>query len=608
VSGLYCDPSRTGNLPLKTSLLRLQAELKHRADDATPHSVQYFKRTVSQLCELDGSRFADIRYNCLSDCVKALYAAGEYAFALDACKEMASIATKVDRVDWSRQADNFAGAMHAERGDLGEAVVCYRTSLETARRLKDISAEVSVLSNLGVAFTYGTLYREAIPCLTGAIERAEATGQGRQCLPALRCNLAQAYLATGELSRARSAINRSVNSDDAPYGAYGAHSRTIREWTFIDVALESGDLAAAKRHLPALDQQTSRSGSVVGRLLSKLSHGLINVHDGDVSSGLSALQTALAESMTMHSVHRSHAWTALIRAHELCGQPHDALRYMNLLMEDLSQRRRLQIASLLRNGGKGELTQDDGIELQTWKLWEARLRAAAAEHDVTNARLDMLERLAIASSLKEDPSGEHGYRVGRLAALLAEQLGWPRDVCFSVEIGARLHDIGKVGIPDRILLSSQPFQEAERLFMQSHTLMGAEILANSDVPQLTIAAEVARSHHERWDGRGYPCGLVAEQIPIHARIVTLADAFDALTHGRPYAPAMTIDSALHEIRQSAGRQFDPELAGRFVELVRLLHTRHRDLDAFLSRAALESPFLQARRKLTSLLQTKELGE
>jgi len=146
--------------------------------------------------------------------------------------------------------------------------------------------------------------------------------------------------------------------------------------------------------------------------------------------------------------------------------------------------------------------------------------------------------------------------------------------------------------------------------MRSHTTMGAELLAKSDVPQMKIAEEVARCHHEWWDGSGYPAKLVGDRIPMSARIVALADVFDALTHGRPYAPAWSLDDALLQIERLMGKQFDSDLTPRFSALVRALAARHPDLDDFLGRAAHESVFLSARRKLQSMLESEkqQLGD
>jgi putative two-component system response regulator len=216
--------------------------------------------------------------------------------------------------------------------------------------------------------------------------------------------------------------------------------------------------------------------------------------------------------------------------------------------------------------------------------------------------------MAITADLKEEESGQHGYRVGRLAGFLATRLGDDDEVSRAIEVGARLHDIGKIGVPDRILLSPNTLKEAERHFMSAHTLVGAEILGKSAVRHLQLAEEIARHHHECWDGTGYPSKLSGKRIPIHARIVALADVFDALTHGRPYAAAWPIDRAIEEIRNRRGTQFDPELTDTFLELIEELRRKHSDLDAFLGEAGRNSPFLQARDKIRLMLDGERRAE
>ena len=156
-------------------------------------------------------------------------------------------------------------------------------------------------------------------------------------------------------------------------------------------------------------------------------------------------------------------------------------------------------------------------------------------------------------------------------------------------------------MPDRILLTSKELQAAERHFMSTHTTIGAELLGKSNIPQLRIAEEIARYHHEWWNGEGYPSKLKGKRIPIHARIVALADVFDALTHGRPFSPAWPIEKALDEIRARKGTQFDPELTELFLDLIDRLRTEHEDLDEYLGRASKSSPFLQARNRIRQML-------
>jgi putative two-component system response regulator len=247
-------------------------------------------------------------------------------------------------------------------------------------------------------------------------------------------------------------------------------------------------------------------------------------------------------------------------------------------------------------------------DLHALTLREAALRAKVAEREKIASRIEMLERLAVTADLKEESSGEHGYRVGKLSALLAEDLGWPRDACYAIDLAARVHDIGKIGIPDRILLSSKKLKDAERHFMSTHTSIGGELLAKSNFPQLRMAEEIARYHHEWWNGNGYPSQLAGKRIPLHARIVALADVFDALTHGRPFAKPWPMDKALEEIKSRRGTQFDPELTDIFIALIERLRLQHDDLDEYLGRAGRNSPFLQARNRIRLMLAEESENE
>jgi putative two-component system response regulator len=213
----------------------------------------------------------------------------------------------------------------------------------------------------------------------------------------------------------------------------------------------------------------------------------------------------------------------------------------------------------------------------------------------------MLERLAVTAELRDDSTGEHSYRVGKLAALLAQEFGCDDGTCYMVELAARLHDIGKIGVPDAILLKPDKLNEAERQIMRTHTTVGAELLSKSNIPHMQMAEEIARFHHEWWDGTGYPGNLSGSAIPLAARITALADVFDALTHKRPYKIAWPINAALDEITRLRGLQFDPQLTDLFVVLVERLRENHIDVDSFLGQAALESPFLQARTRIWNAL-------
>jgi putative two-component system response regulator len=195
---------------------------------------------------------------------------------------------------------------------------------------------------------------------------------------------------------------------------------------------------------------------------------------------------------------------------------------------------------------------------------EGRVRART--QDLERARLELLERLALAAEYRDDNTQEHAQRVGRTVALLARALGTTEPDVEVLASAAPLHDIGKIGIPDAILLKRAPLTPEEFGLMKAHTTIGAQILSGSEFAILNTAERIARCHHERWDGGGYPDGLAGEDIPQAGRLVALADVFDALAHERPYKEAWPMDRALAEIERGAGTHFDPEVVRAFMTL------------------------------------------
>jgi len=177
------------------------------------------------------------------------------------------------------------------------------------------------------------------------------------------------------------------------------------------------------------------------------------------------------------------------------------------------------------------------------------------------AEIEAAQRLALACEFRDDDTNQHAQRVGRTAALIAHEVGLAPDDVELVRHAAPLHDIGKIGIADSILLKPGRLRPDELAVMQTHTLIGSQILAGSHSRLLQAGETIARTHHERWDGRGYPLGLAGEDIPLYGRLTAVADVFDALNFSRPYKDAWPLDAALAEMELSAGRQLDPDLVG-----------------------------------------------
>lgn len=200
---------------------------------------------------------------------------------------------------------------------------------------------------------------------------------------------------------------------------------------------------------------------------------------------------------------------------------------------------------------------------------EVRLRTEELEHyqlELKEAQLEITVRLARAAEHRDDDTGKHTQRVGLLCSLLAQSLGWTDHEVHLLHFAAPLHDVGKIGIPDSVLLKPSSFTELERKIMQRHANIGADLLSGGHSDIIRAAERIARTHHERWDGQGYPSGLQGQDIDIEGRILAIVDVFDALTHDRPYKKAWTIPQALAEIKRQRGQHFDPELVDHFLAL------------------------------------------
>jgi response regulator RpfG family c-di-GMP phosphodiesterase len=198
------------------------------------------------------------------------------------------------------------------------------------------------------------------------------------------------------------------------------------------------------------------------------------------------------------------------------------------------------------------------------EVLDARVRERTAELHET--QLEIVRRLALAAESRDEETGEHIDRISERCYELAKALGMGQNEAELIRHASVLHDVGKIGIPDRILLKPGKLDPDEWEIMKTHAEVGASILAGSSSPFLQAAEEIARTHHERWDGSGYPSGLAGEEIPLSGRICAICDVYDALLSERPYKRAWPAAEALAEIRKQSGSHFDPDLVDVFLEL------------------------------------------
>lgn len=230
-------------------------------------------------------------------------------------------------------------------------------------------------------------------------------------------------------------------------------------------------------------------------------------------------------------------------------------------------REREKSAALERSAEQLRLYAND---LQT--SYAAQQRYSA---ELEASYLDSLTRLVQASCFRDQETGAHIQRLSLYSAAAAAELGWPPLECTRIEQAAPLHDVGKIAIPDSVLLKQGKLTDDERRLMQSHAETGAELLDGSKSPVIQMAARIALTHHERWDGGGYPQGLVGEAIPMEGRIVMLGDQYDALRSPRPYKPGFSHDRTMQILLEGDGRTMPDHFDPRLLECLKSLEETFR---------------------------------
>jgi putative two-component system response regulator len=587
---------------LKVALARIGMEVNSRLQSGAASSAEYMTSVIRTLKRLTDLSHPELRINCLIDASHFFYLIGQTFNAIEPAADAVDLASRTNNKPLLRKAYTFLGMMYTDSGNISRAIECYDKALDLLRSVRDSEGECAVWVNLGATLFYAAQYRDAIACHEHVIHLVGASPALRKYRAPAFANIALCCLHLEDFSRGLKAAEICVSESGEPHSASELVSRVLRENYYTRLLLEVNSVEKAGERCAFARKYASQSKSARADIAASIAEGLYEVHAGRVDVGISRLTSTLERARLLRSMLRD-TLAALVKAYEIIGQPQRALIYLREMMEALRQTQQenaLKHVSLHLQELGHELRVEAPITTRLQRQ-EAALQGKVAEQELFKSRIEMLERLAVTAELRDDSTGEHSYRVGKLAALLAQEFGCDDDTCFMIELAARLHDIGKIGVPDAILLKPDKLNDAERAIMRTHTLVGAELLSKSNIPHMQMAEEIARHHHEWWDGSGYPGNLSGTAIPLAARITALADVFDALTHVRPYKVAWPLDAALDEIARLKGRQFEPQLTDLFIVLIGRLRQDYIDINTYLGEAAHSSPFLQARSRIWNAL-------
>lgn len=535
--------------------------------------------------------------------------------AAKAAEAAATLAREVDAKPVLRRALNaFAGAL-INLGDLTRATELLDEALGLARELRDSVAEAAVLANAAVIQINGGLHGDALATAAKVIDLFEQN----RASPVLHFlavstygNVAAAatYMDDPQLGEEAVASGLSLietTSTGRDKSAFELGSEVMLNYHALRLLIARMAIGDARLRANKLRALASISADPRNAIYADLAEGLCEVHEGRHDIGLTRLADAI-NAAKVHATVYPEALRAIAKAYEVANRPLEALGQLNQLLGHLQNQQSGALRKRLAGIETRFLQSKPPEQVTVLEKQQAELGRAAAERALWELQREEMERLAIAAELRDDSTGEHSYRVGKLASLLARELNLPREQLRGIELAARLHDIGKISIPDSILLKPGRFNDTERKVMQSHTTIGADLLSQSKNPEMEIAQLVARYHHEWWDGTGYPDGLAGEDIPLVARISALADVFDALTHKRPYKEAIPFEESMAIIGSLRGTQFDPDLTDRFFELMYRLNAAYGDgLEALLAEEASKSAFLKARASINATVAAHSLG-
>ena len=509
-----------------------------------------------------------------------------------------------------RRALSFCALAHGAAGNSLLAIDFGLRSAAVAKDIKDRHGVSAAMANvLAYCFQAGA-YEEVLSLSPHLLGRDDPESR-RWSLRSLVCtNAASSALALRKYALSAKYSQAARDTCDSPSNVITMWCRMIAEFCWLRSAIGLGDRIVARERINVVNSLSPELLTTRTMLLRELANGAYESFCGHDNAAIVRLQALLDRTRVLPSIHADNL-ELLTEAYQRAGDHANALRYLAMRIEARGQWQAEVIRQSLDRARQEWLTKspantDAAALIDSIRLAGSTSATRAAKRPGRDSAADefqsIFDNLSVSAELSEDASGHHTLRVGKLSRLLLAETGGNEAECLALERAARLHDIGKLGLPGNLLPHAGKLSDGEMHAMREHCEIGAQILAQANDESFDLAETVALSHHEHWDGGGYPNALKGHAIPVACRIVAIVETFDVLVQGREYKPAIAVESALTLIEAAAGSQFDPELVVPFVCMVQRLHAQHGEtLNEFLSEAGTPSSFLEARQSMRALL-------
>ena len=578
------------------SLAELRHAIKARADDLKSANSWNLEEVLDYLVALpDGAHKSD-SVDAFTQLARNFFYAGRFDKMLEAASYGSRFSRTIgDKFQLARARDK-EGAALLYLGRFAEATIAEAEVWLLARELSDLRLEMFAIWAMGDICTAMGQWNEAIRYYRRVHQLAEEVG-------------AADYEIAGRTLIAECAIQlRNPDLGLQALSMVAAHPPPKR----TDTVIHGGALAALTHlYLQIGDVTTAREFSERAMCAAVLgddpmtiqkchaSKALVSVRSGNVEDGLAALKQCLATARSKFPTLVPGFLNMCIDAYEAAGLPDTSLAHL----QELVDWKRTWIEAAVIPHQYVELPQPP----MTPTLDAASDQGLIAKSHFLHAGIRYRVQGLVETAVNAELARGHGiyriFRVSRLATQLAEFVGWNQERISEVTLGARLCSVGMLAVPSNLLQKSSELSDVERQLIRDHSRYGGELLRRSNLRLLEMGALIAEQFRERYDGSGYPRGLRGDAIIEEARLVSVCDAFDAMTHSRPWRSTVrSSEAALQELRKCAGSQFDPSFVEAFIDSFRRELSGRADLDIFLAREAEEFEYVRARARMEASLK------
>lgn len=563
-------------------------EAAERRKNHVPDNLQWFEITLRRLLAYEGNPDGDTLVAAFRPVMEFYTDRQQYDTALLLSERAIEIAQRCDRVVALRFFHHFSAVLLKNIGDTGRALSHAVMALKLAKQLQDPLAEARAWGQLASTTLNAGQFDDVLKYARTGLAVASSLG-GAASQIKFQCNqlCAEAYkhmlsdVPNRELylGLAIVAIENAVREAGIPRTPFEALQVNRCKLTQVYLYIRSGETEKAAQATAECRALADQLQSQSALLNAQIAEALLAVVQKDFDRAI-LLLVNLRDSFAGNDEMRGDVVSALAYAYDNAGRAAEAAR----------TREQLYVAWQRKH-----IASTYGIVDQLVAQYPVD------ERQLLNAALmETIETIALSGEVHDDDTGKHVFRVGTLSALIAKELGLSDKQATEIEFAARLHDIGKIAIHTDILRKPGSLTPLERAEMEKHAAIGRAILERILHPVMAMAADIAGAHHERWDGRGYPNGLAGEKIPLSARIASVADVYDALTHARSYKQAWTAGQAIAEISRGREIAFDPLVHDAFLRVIHRLISLYGEegLDTVLGDNSAENANVAARQFLT----------